>query len=218
MAFNERELTEFKYTIEAALLASAEPLSISDIKRMFYEDVDAHLIKDMLRQIAEEWSSRSGELVEVASGWRIQVRANFRARLEKLEPQRPPKYSRAVLETLAIIAYKQPVTRGDIEDVRGVAVSPNILRTLEARGWVDQVGVRETPGRPALFGTTDTFLDDLGLKALGELPPLDDLGELLEESPDMSEQMTLDVDHSGEGEADVSADHEVPAAGSRTIN
>ena len=217
MAFNERELTEFKYTIEAALLASAEPLSISDIKRMFNEDVDAHLVKDMLRQIAEEWSSRSGELVEVASGWRIQVRANFQARLDKLEPQRPPKYSRAVLETLAIIAYKQPVTRGDIEDVRGVAVSPNILRTLEARGWVDQVGVRETPGRPALFGTTETFLDDLGLKALEELPPLDDLGELLEESPDMSEQMTLDVDHGGEVEADVSADHEV-AAGSRTIN
>lgn len=217
MAFNERELTEFKYTIEAALLASAEPLSISDIKRMFNEDVDAHLVKDMLRQIAEEWSSRSGELVEVASGWRIQVRTSFQARLDKLEPQRPPKYSRAVLETLAIIAYKQPVTRGDIEDVRGVAVSPNILRTLEARGWVDQVGVRETPGRPALFGTTETFLDDLGLKALEELPPLDDLGELLEESPDMSEQMTLDVDHGGEVEADVSADHEV-AAGSRTIN
>jgi segregation and condensation protein B len=194
MAFNERELTEFKYTIEAALLASAEPLSISDIKRMFNEDVDAHLVKDMLRQIAEEWSSRSGELVEVASGWRIQVRANFQTRLDKLEPQRPPKYSRAVLETLAII-----------------------LRTLEARGWVDQVGIRETPGRPALFGTTETFLDDLGLKALGELPPLDDLGELLEESPDMSEQMTLDVDHSGEVEADVPADHEV-AAGPRTIN
>ena len=217
MVFNERELAEFKYTIEAALLASAEPLSISDIKRMFNEDVDAHLVKDMLRQIAEEWSSRSGELVEVASGWRIQVRANFQARLDKLEPQRPPKYSRAVLETLAIIAYKQPVTRGDIEDVRGVAVSPNILRTLEARGWVDQVGVRETPGRPALFGTTETFLDDLGLKALGELPPLDDLGELLEEGPDMSEQMTLDVDHDGEVEAQVSADHET-AAGSRTIN
>ena len=217
MAFNERELAEFKYTIEAALLASAEPLSISDIKRMFNEDVDARLVKDMLSQIAEEWSSRSGELVEVASGWRIQVRASFQARLDKLEPQRPPKYSRAVLETLAIIAYKQPVTRGDIEDVRGVAVSPNILRTLEARGWIDQVGVRETPGRPALFGTTETFLDDLGLKSLGELPPLDDLGELLEESPDMSEQMTLDVDHSGEVEADVLADHEA-AVGARTIN
>jgi segregation and condensation protein B len=216
MEFNEQELTDFKYTIEAALLASTEPLSVSDIKRMFNEDLNANLIKDMLRQIAEEWSSRSGEVVEVASGWRIQVRTNFKARLDKLEPQRPPKYSRAVLETLAIIAYKQPVTRGDIEDVRGVAVSPNILRTLEARGWIDQIGVRETPGRPALFGTTETFLNDLGLKALGELPPLDDLGELLEESPDMSEQMTLDVEDSGEVTIDP-----VPvleAAGSQSIN
>jgi segregation and condensation protein B len=216
MEFNEQELTDFKYTIEAALLASTEPLSVSDIKRMFNEDLNANLIKDMLRQIAEEWSSRSGEVVEVASGWRIQVRTNFQARLDKLEPQRPPKYSRAVLETLAIIAYKQPVTRGDIEDVRGVAVSPNILRTLEARGWIDQIGVRETPGRPALFGTTETFLNDLGLKALGELPPLDDLGELLEESPDMSEQMTLDVEDSGEVAIDPVPVHE--AAGSQSIN
>ncbi|MBT5949778.1 MAG: SMC-Scp complex subunit ScpB [Betaproteobacteria bacterium] len=216
MEFNEQELTDFKYTIEAALLASTEPLSVSDIKRMFNEDLNANLIKDMLRQIAEEWSSRSGEVVEVASGWRIQVRTNFQARLDKLEPQRPPKYSRAVLETLAIIAYKQPVTRGDIEDVRGVAVSPNILRTLEARGWIDQIGVRETPGRPALFGTTETFLNDLGLKALGELPPLDDLGELLEESPDMSEQMTLDVEDSGKVAIDPVPVHE--AAGSQSIN
>lgn len=216
MEFNEQELTDFKYTIEAALLASTEPLSVSDIKRMFNEDLNANLIKDMLLQIAEEWSSRSGELVEVASGWRIQVRTNFQARLDKLEPQRPPKYSRAVLETLAIIAYKQPVTRGDIEDVRGVAVSPNILRTLEARGWIDQIGVRETPGRPELFGTTETFLNDLGLKALGELPPLDDLGELLEESPDMSEQMTLDVEDSGEVTIDLVPVHE--AAGSQSIN
>ena len=216
MEFNEQELTDFKYTIEAALLASTEPLSVSDIKRMFNEDLNANLIKDMLLQIAEEWSSRSGEVVEVASGWRIQVRTNFQARLDKLEPQRPPKYSRAVLETLAIIAYKQPVTRGDIEDVRGVAVSPNILRTLEARGWIDQIGVRETPGRPALFGTTETFLNDLGLKALGELPPLDDLGELLEESPDMSEQMTLDVEDSGEVTIDPVPVYE--AAGSQSIN
>ena len=121
-----------------------------------------------------------------------------------------------LFETLAIIAYKQPVTRGDIEDVRGVAVSPNILRTLEARGWIDQIGVRETPGRPALFGTTATFLNDLGLKALGELPPLDDLGELLEESPDMSEQMTLDVEDSGEVTIDPAPVHE--AAGSQSIN
>ena len=139
MEFSEQEITEFKYTVEAALLSSTEPLSISDIKRMFNEEVDSSMVRTLLSQIAEEWSSRSGELVEVASGWRIQVRASFQSRLDRLEPQRPPKYSRAVLETLAIIAYKQPVTRGDIEDVRGVAVSPNILRTLEARGWIDQV-------------------------------------------------------------------------------
>ncbi len=216
MEFSEQEITEFKYTVEAALLSSTEPLSISDIKRMFNEEVDSSMVRTLLSQIAEEWSSRSGELVEVASGWRIQVRASFQSRLDRLEPQRPPKYSRAVLETLAIIAYKQPVTRGDIEDVRGVAVSPNILRTLEARGWIDQVGVRETPGRPALFGTTEAFLDDLGLKVLGELPPLDDLGELLEESPDMSEQMTLDVERSGDVPADSMAAHE--AAGSQSIN
>lgn len=216
MEFSEQEITEFKYTVEAALLSSTEPLSISDIKRMFNEEVDSSMVRTLLSQIAEEWSSRSGELVEVASGWRIQVRASFQSRLDRLEPQRPPKYSRAVLETLAIIAYKQPVTRGDIEDVRGVAVSPNILRTLEARGWIDQVGVRETPGRPALFGTTEAFLDDLGLKVLGELPPLDDLGELLEESPDMSEQMTLDVERSGDVPADSMAVHE--AAGSKSIN
>ena len=216
MEFSEQEIAEFKYTVEAALLSSTEPLSISDIKRMFNEEVDSSMVRTLLSQIAEEWSSRSGELVEVASGWRIQVRASFQSRLDRLEPQRPPKYSRAVLETLAIIAYKQPVTRGDIEDVRGVAVSPNILRTLEARGWIDQVGVRETPGRPALFGTTGAFLDDLGLKVLDELPPLDDLGELLEESPDMSEQMTLDVERSGDVPADSMAAHE--AAGSQSIN
>ncbi|MDC1312210.1 SMC-Scp complex subunit ScpB [Burkholderiales bacterium] len=216
MELSEQEIAEFRSAIEAALLASAEPLSISDIKRMFNEDVHSTLVKEMLGQIAEDWSSRSGELVEVASGWRIQVRASFQSRLDKLEPHRSPKYSRAVLETLAIIAYKQPVTRGDIEDVRGVAVSPNILRTLEARGWIDQVGIRETPGRPALFGTTETFLDDLGLKALGELPPLDDLGELLEDGPDMSEQMTLDVERSGAVVVDSVVVHE--AVGPQTIN
>lgn len=190
MELNENEITDIKRSIEAALLASSEPLSIQDIKRMFNDEVSALVVKDALAELAGDWLTRSGELVEVASGWRIQVRAEFQQKLEKLEPQRPPKYSRAVLETLAIIAYKQPVTRGDIEDVRGVAVSPNILKTLEVRGWIDQIGVRETPGRPALFGTTDTFLDDLGLKALSDLPPLDDLGELIEATPDHGEQMT----------------------------
>ena len=151
MELNENEITDIKRSIEAALLASSEPLSIQDIKRMFNDEVSVLVVKDALAELAGDWLTRSGELVEVASGWRIQVRAEFQQKLEKLEPQRPPKYSRAVLETLAIIAYKQPVTRGDIEDVRGVAVSPNILKTLEVRGWIDQIGVRETPGRPALF-------------------------------------------------------------------
>ena len=202
MELNELDIADIKGAVEAALLASSEPLSIYDIKRMFNDEVTAVMVRAALSELAEEWLTRSGELIEVASGWRIQVRVEFQQKLDKLEPQRPPKYSRAVLETLAIISYRQPVTRGDIEDVRGVAVSPNILKTLEARGWIDQIGVRETPGRPALFGTTDTFLDDLGLKALSELPPLDDLGELVEVVPEHGEQMTLDVEHDGDASPD----------------
>ncbi|MDA1331850.1 MAG: SMC-Scp complex subunit ScpB [Proteobacteria bacterium] len=202
MELNEIDKADIKRSVEAALLASSEPLSIQDIKLMFNAEVTAVMVRSALAQLAEEWLTRSGELVEVASGWRIQVRVEFQQQLSKLETQRPPKYSRAVLETLAIIAYRQPVTRGDIEDVRGVAVSPNILKTLEARGWIDQIGLRDTPGRPALFGTTDAFLDDLGLKALTELPPLDDLGELIEATPDHGEQMTLDVEYGGGAASD----------------
>ena len=216
MELNENEITDIKRSIEAALLASSEPLSIQDIKRMFNDEVSVLVVKDALAELAGDWLTRSCELVEVASGWRIQVRAEFQQKLDKLEPQRPPKYSRAVLETLAIIAYKQPVTRGDIEDVRGVAVSPNILKTLEVRGWIDQIGVRETPGRPALFGTTDTFLDDLGLKALSDLPPLDDLGELIEATPDHGEQMTLDVGYGGDAAPDSLSVH--GAVAPRSLN
>ena len=139
MELNEIDIGDIKGAVEAALLASSEPLSIYDIKRMFNDEVTAVMVRAALSELAEEWLTRSGELIEVASGWRIQVRVEFQHKLDKLEPQRPPKYSRAVLETLAIISYRQPVTRGDIEDVRGVAVSPNILKTLEARGWIDQI-------------------------------------------------------------------------------
>ena len=138
----KRGATTLKQTIEAALLGSPDPLSIHDLKRMFDEEVTSQEIKLALSEITEDWSDRSAELVEVASGWRMQVRVEYQKNLDKLEPPRLPKYSRAVLETLAIIAYKQPVTRGDIEDVRGVAVSANILKSLEAMGWVDQIGVR----------------------------------------------------------------------------
>lgn len=172
--------TRIKRVLEAALLASAEPLPLADLRRMFDEDVGADVIRRMLEELRSEWADRGAELVNVASGWRFQVRPDYQRFLDKLNPQRPPKYSRAVLETLAIIAYRQPVTRGDIEEIRGVTVSSGILKALEARGWIDEVGHREVPGRPVLYSTTRTFLDDLSLRSLDELPPLEDLGLLVE--------------------------------------
>ena len=169
-----------KRVLEAALLASAEPLPLADLRRMFDEDVGADVIRRMLEELRSEWADRGAELVNVASGWRFQVRPDYQRFLDRLNPQRPPKYSRAVLETLAIIAYRQPVTRGDIEEIRGVTVSSGILKALEARGWIDEVGHREVPGRPVLYSTTRTFLDDLSLRSLDELPPLEDLGSLVE--------------------------------------
>ena len=213
----KRGTTTLKQTIEAALLGSPDPLSIHDLKRMFDEEVTSQEIKLALSEITEDWSDRSAELVEVASGWRMQVRVEYQKNLDKLEPSRLPKYSRAVLETLAIIAYKQPVTRGDIEDVRGVAVSPNILKSLEARGWVDQIGVRETPGRPGLFGTTETFLNDLGLKTLTDLPPLEELGELVEETPELGEQMSLDVGAETD-ESELTPAHVLNAPSTQSLN
>jgi segregation and condensation protein B len=169
-----------KRVLEAALLASAEPLPLADLRRMFDEDVGADVVRRMLEELRSEWADRGVELVNVASGWRFQVRPDYQRFLDRLNPQRPPKYSRAVLETLAIIAYRQPVTRGDIEEIRGVTVSSGILKALEARGWIDEVGHREVPGRPVLYSTTRTFLDDLSLRSLDELPPLEDLGLLVE--------------------------------------
>ena len=172
--------TRIKRVLEAALLASAEPLPLADLRRMFDEDVGADVVRRMLEELRSEWADRGAELVNVASGWRFQVRPDYQRFLDRLNPQRPPKYSRAVLETLAIIAYRQPVTRGDIEEIRGVTVSSGILKALEARGWIDEVGHREVPGRPVLYSTTRTFLDDLSLRSLDELPPLEDLGLLVE--------------------------------------
>jgi segregation and condensation protein B len=169
-----------KRVLEAALLTSAEPLPLADLRRMFDEDVGPDVIRRMLEELRSEWAERGAELVNVASGWRFQVRPDYQRFLDRLNPQKPPKYSRAVLETLAIIAYRQPVTRGDIEEIRGVTVSSGILKALEARGWIDEVGHREVPGRPVLYSTTRTFLDDLSLRSLDELPPLEDLGSLVE--------------------------------------
>lgn len=166
--------------LEAALLAAREPMTTSDMKQMFDDDVSTDTLRKLLDQIREDWAERPVELVQLASGWRFRTRPEYLPYLERLNPEKPPKYSRAVLETLAIIAYRQPVTRGDIEDIRGVTVNSNVIKTLEDRGWIDVVGHRDTPGRPALFATTKQFLDDLGLRAVSELPPLEQIVQTLE--------------------------------------
>jgi segregation and condensation protein B len=174
------DLARAKTALETALLTTSEPLPVSELCKLFEGEIGADLVRRMLEDLRQDWQQRGIELVCVASGWRFQSRAEYQRYLERLNPQKPPRYSRAVLETLAIIAYRQPVTRGDIEAIRGVSVSPGILKALEARGWIDIVGHREVPGRPALYSTTKTFLDDLKLRSLDELPPLDELGTLLE--------------------------------------
>lgn len=172
-----------KRVLETALLTSPEPLTLNDMKRMFPRgETNNELMRKLLDEIRGEWEGRGVELVNVASGWRFRSRPELQRYLDKLNPQKAPKYSRAVMETLTIIAYRQPVTRGDIEDIRGVVVTSNIIKTLEARGWIDVIGHREVPGRPAIYATTKQFLDDLGLRSLEELPPLDDLGALVEGS------------------------------------
>jgi segregation and condensation protein B len=174
---------ETKRILEAALLTAQEPLGVGDLKKLFEEELGADLLKALLAEVRDEWSGRSVELVQLASGWRFQTRPEFRPYVERLFPEKPPRYSRAVMETLAIIAYRQPVTRGDIEDVRGVVASTQIVQALEARGWIDIVGHRETPGRPALYATTRKFLDDLGLRTLEELPPLEEIAQTLQLEP-----------------------------------
>lgn len=162
--------------IEAALMSSPQALSIKDLVGLFDEQVGVDSIKRALRDLQMRWTGRGVALVEVATGWRFQTEARIRPFLDRLHPEKPPKYSRATLETLAIIAYRQPVTRGDIEDIRGVAVNAHVLRQLEDRGWIEAIGHREGPGRPALFATTRQFLDDLGLASIAELPALQEAG------------------------------------------
>ena len=175
--------TEARGIIEAALLAAQEPVSLNDLRRLFDEEIGADTLRRLLGELRDQWTGKAVELVNSASGWRFQTRPQFQRYIDRLNPEKPPRYSRAVLETLAIIAYRQPVTRGDIEDIRGVVVSAPILQTLEARGWIDVVGHRETPGRPSLYATTRGFLDDLGLRSLQELPPLDEIARTLPLEP-----------------------------------
>ena len=167
------EIETAKRVIEAALLCASSPMPLYELRKLFEEESQSSKrLTDVLESIQQDWRDRGMELVELASGWRFQSRASMQRYLERLSPERVPKYSRAVMETLAIIAWRQPVTRGDIEDIRGVTVSSQIIKTLEDRGWVEVIGHRDGPGRPGLLGTTKQFLDDLGLRALDELPAL----------------------------------------------
>ncbi|QSN60260.1 SMC-Scp complex subunit ScpB [Caballeronia sp. M1242] len=164
---------EAKIVLETALICAQEPLRVSELRKLFAEDISADTVRTLLEGLQADWSGRGVELVALASGWRFQSKPAMRTYLDRLNPEKPPKYSRAVLETLAIIAYRQPVTRGDIEEIRGVTVNTQVVKQLEDRGWIEVIGHRDVPGRPALYATTKQFLDDLGLTALDELPALD---------------------------------------------
>ncbi len=208
-----------KRVLETALLTSAEPLSLNEMKRMFPRgETNNELVRKLLNEIRVSWEGRGVELVNVASGWRFRSKPELQRYLDKLNPLKAPKYSRAVMETLAIIAYRQPVTRGDIEDIRGVVVSSNIIKSLEARGWIDVIGHREVPGRPAIYATTRQFLDDLSLRSLEELPLLDDLGALVDSSGaaqlemNMPERRGASSLSAGEGLMDDDLDDELPDA------
>src|SRR5436190_3246176 len=172
---NELDIAQAKLVLEAALLSSPEPLTVLQLKRLFAGQVDADTVRKLLDEMRGEWDGRAIELTSVASGWRFRVKPGYQPYLDRISSEKALRYSRAVLETLAIIAYRQPVTRGDIEDVRGVAVSPPTLNALVERGWIEAIGHRETPGRPAIFATTRKFLDDLNLRSLEELPALEEL-------------------------------------------
>lgn len=198
---------EAKKVLETALLCAHEPLSINDLKKLYVESVEggeevgADAIKSMLEELREDWRDKGIEIVSLSTGWRFQSRPEMKKYLERLNPEKPPKYSRATLETLAIIAYRQPVTRGDIEEIRGVTVNSQTIKLLEDRGWIEAIGHRDVPGRPALFATTRQFLDDLGLTSLDQLPPLQQVtkqdmeGAMLPEMQALGAGMQASLDH-----------------------
>jgi segregation and condensation protein B len=183
---------DFKIVLETALLVANEPMPLAELKKLFDQEFDDDTWRTLLDDLRRDWANRGVELVQLATGWRFQTRPEYQGFLDRLKNEKPPRYSRAAMETLAIIAYRQPVSRGDIEDIRGVAVSPNVLKTLEARGWIDVVGHRDAPGRPALYATTKKFLDDLGLRSLSELPPLTEIERVMDLA-EQTKQITEDV-------------------------
>ncbi len=166
-------MVDAKRVLETALMCAQQPLPLKNMRELFADAIGVDSIKQMLEDLRNDWAGRGMELVSVATGWRFQSRPEMREFLDRLHPEKPPKYTRATLETLAIIAYRQPVTRGDMEDIRGVTISSLLIKQLEDRGWVEVIGHREAPGRPALFATTKQFLDDLGLASLDQLPLLE---------------------------------------------
>lgn len=174
------DVVQLKRILEAALMTSQEPLSMSELKKLSDSPLESRFIEELLQQLAEKYADSGVELNWVASGWRFRARPEMQSYIGRLDPQKPARYSRAVMETLAIIAYRQPVTRGDIEEIRGVVVSTQVLKTLESRGWIESIGTRDTPGKPALYATTQQLLDDLNLRSLAELPALEEIGNLLE--------------------------------------
>ncbi len=184
---------EAKRILETALICAQAPLPLRDMRALFNEQIGPDTLKSLLDELTLDWSGRGVELVPLSSGWRFQSRPEMRTYLDRLNPEKPPKYSRAVLETLTIIAYRQPVTRGDIENIRGVTVASPIIKQLEDRGWIEAIGYRESPGRPALYGTTRQFLDDLGLDSLDRLPELDLLGSA-QELPEGTESAAMPID------------------------
>ncbi|MDO5623445.1 MAG: SMC-Scp complex subunit ScpB [Pseudomonadota bacterium] len=169
--------TEAKRILETALICAQQPLTVRELRTLFGEQLGADTLKELLHELQQAWTPRGVELVAVATGWRFQSRPEMREYLDRLHPEKPPRYTRATLETLAIIAYRQPVTRGDIEDIRGVTVNSQLIKQLEDRGWVEVIGHRETVGRPGLYATTRQFLDDLGLQSLEQLPLLESPSE-----------------------------------------
>jgi segregation and condensation protein B len=214
-----------KRVLETALICAPQPVTVRELRTLFDDALGSDTVKMLLLQLQQDWALRGVELVQVATGWRFQSRPEMREYLDRLHPEKPPRYTRATLETLAIIAYRQPVTRGDIEDIRGVTVNRLIIKQLEDRGWVEVIGHRETVGRPALFATTRQFLDDLGLQSLDQLPTLDDPGvqatvfEALADAPEVQRpdklemKVALDIAETpAQGDADM-ADAPVESGG-----
>ncbi|WP_261547011.1 SMC-Scp complex subunit ScpB [Burkholderia multivorans] len=185
---------EAKIVLETALICAQEPLKLGDLRKLFADGVSADTVRTLLEDLKQDWSGRGVELVALASGWRFQSKPAMRHFLDRLHPEKPPKYSRAVLETLAIIAYRQPVTRGDIEEIRGVTVNTQVVKQLEDRNWIEVIGHRDVPGRPALYATTKQFLDDLGLKALDDLPALEEPAANIEAALLAQQAMDFDGD------------------------